>query len=219
MAGPFPDFDPAERVADGVIHVVGVSAGAVGSAVLLAVGLPGAGVATAVSLPLYAAGLLAMLTFSALYNLTRHPERKERLRRFDHAAIFVMIAGSYTPFALVKIGGGWGIGLLVFVWVLAILGVVLKLTRPRRGDGLSIVLYLVMGWSVVVAVVPLVEAVAPPVFVLLVAGGVIYTVGVGVHLLRRLRFHNAVWHLCVLIAAGCHYAAVFAAVALPGGLS
>ncbi len=215
MAGPFPDFTPAERTADTAIHVVGVTGGVVGSAVLLAVGLPGADVATAVSLPLYVAGLLAMLTFSALYNLARHPGRKERLRRFDHAAIFVMIAGSYTPFALVKIGGGWGTGLLVFVWVLALAGVTLKLTRPRRAERLSIALCLVMGWSVVVAVVPLVEAVAPPVFVLLLAGGVIYTIGVLFHLWRRLPFHNAIWHLCVLIAAGCHYAAIFGAVALP----
>jgi len=218
MAGPFPDFDPAERAADAVIHGVGVGAAAVGSAVLLAVGLPGAGAATMVSLPLYVAGLLAMLTFSALYNLARRPERKERLRRFDHAAIFVMIAGSYTPFALVKIGGGWGAGLLAWVWALALVGVVLKLARPRRAERLSIALYLVMGWSVVVAVVPLAEAVAPPVFALLLAGGVIYTAGVGLHLWRRLRFHNALWHLCVLVAAGCHYAAVFGAVALPAGL-
>jgi len=215
MAGPFPDFDPAERVADGVIHVVGVGVGLVAIVVLLAVGLPGADAATAVSLPLYAAGLLATLTFSALYNMARHPERKERLRRFDHAAIFVMIAGSYTPFALVKIGGGWGIGLLAWVWVLALGGVVLKLTRPRRAERLSIALYLVIGWSVLAAIVPLVEAVAPPVVALLLAGGVIYTVGVVFHLLRRLPFHNAIWHVCVLIGAACHYAAVFRAVALP----
>lgn len=208
----------SEEIADLCIHVLGLSAGAVGVAVLLAVAIPQASAGRVVVLALYAAGLLAMLTFSALNDLVRNPDWKGIIRRLDHSAIFVMIAGTYTPFALFKIGGVGGLALLVFVWVLALIGVVLKLAGPGRGKRLSIVLYLVMGWSVVVAIGPLLASVALPVFVLLVAGGVIYTVGVPFHLWSRLKFNNAIWHVCVLVAAAFHYVAVLGAIALPPGL-
>ena len=160
-----------------------------------------------------------MFTLSALYNFARNPARKFVLRQLDQSAIFVMIAGTYTPFAVLKIGGTAGTALMIFVWALALIGLVLKVARPGRADGLSLVLYLAMGWSVIFALEPLFRSVAVPVFVLLVVGGVIYTVGVVFHLWSNLRFHNAIWHGCVLVGAACHYVAVFGSIALSNGFS
>ena len=215
----FPTATRVEWIADLCVHVVGVGAGLVGGTVLLIVALPHVTAGAAASLSVYAAGLLGMFTLSALYNLARNPARKFVLRQLDQSAIFVMIAGTYTPFAVLKIGGTAGTALMIFVWALALIGLVLKVARPGRADGLSLVLYLAMGWSMIFALEPLFRSVAVPVFVLLVVGGLIYTVGVVFHLWSNLRFHNAIWHGCVLVGAACHYAAVFGSIALPNGFS
>ena len=134
--------------------------------------------AVLVSLAVYGAGLLAMLGCSALYNTARPGPRKELWRRLDHAAIFVMIAGTYTPFAAIAIGGAWGTGLLVFVWTVAAAGVVLKLLDPGRFETLSIAAYLLLGWTILVAIDPLIAAVSLRAFVLLAAGGILYSAGI-----------------------------------------
>lgn len=207
----FPSYTTAERVVDGIIHVSGILGGVVGAAVILVLVLPRASAAEGLSVAVYCAGLVAMLTFSGLYNLARPGAAKRVLRRLDHAAIYVMIAATYTPFAGVKIGGAWGWGLLAAVWAAAVVGVVLALLGERRGERVSLVLYLLMGWSILAALRPLLDSVTAAVAWLLLGGGAIYTLGVAFHLWRGLRFHNAIWHACVLLAAACHYAAVFAA--------
>jgi hemolysin III len=216
-AAEFPVYSRAERRADAAVHVVGLALGLAACAVLTAVALsrPDAGPRLLASLSLYAAGLLAMLACSALYNLTGEeaPARKRLFRRLDHAAIFLMIAGTYTPFALVAIGGAWGAGLLAFVWVVAAGGVVAELLGVRRSERLSVAAYLLLGWSVLPALGPLAAAVSPSGVALLAVGGVLYTVGAGFHLWRSLPFQNAVWHGFVLAAAACHYAAVLGEVA------
>lgn len=155
-----------------------------------------------------------MLWSSALYHLTRQPERKELLRRIDHAVIFVMIAGTYSPFVLVKVGGAWGFGLFAFVWAVALFGVLLKLRYPRKWEPAALAAYLGLGWVCVVAIGPLVDALSVPVLVLLGAGGLIYSLGVLFYVQKRLRYRIAIWHAMVLAAAGCHYAAVMTAIAL-----
>jgi hemolysin III len=198
----------AERLADNVVHVVGIASGLVACIVLAIAALPSAGLRMAASVGLYAGGLTAMLWCSALYNMAREGSIKRLLRRFDHAAIFVMIAGSYAPFALQVIGGTWGVGLLAYVWTVAAAGVALKLFWPHRFERLSIVVYLLLGWSVLAALDPLLAHISLPGFALLIAGGVLYSLGVVFHLWTRLPFQNAIWHGFVLLAAGCHYAAV-----------
>jgi hemolysin III len=206
-------YSRGERIADLCIHLIGVPAGVAGAVGLITHGFATGGAATIASLVLYGAGLVGMLALSAAYNLTDSPGPKELLRRFDHAAIFTMIAGTYTPFMLLKIGGGWGIGLLAFVWLTAFAGAGVKLLYPRRLERVSIALYLALGWSAVVALRPIVEALSPPTLLLLAAGGVLYTLGVVFHVSERLAYQNALWHACVLLAAACHYAAVWEAVA------
>ena len=203
----------AERRADAMVHVIGVTCGLVGCVALAIVASPGADVAVLVSLVIYGAGLLAMLGCSALCNTAKPGPLKELWRRLDHAAIFVMIAGTYTPFAAIAIGGAWGTGLLVFVWAVAAAGVVLKLLRLERLETLSIAAYLLLGWTILVAIDHLIAAVSLPAFVLLVAGGVLYTVGVMFYRWDGLPYNRAIWHGFVLAAAACQYVAVLDVVA------
>ena len=160
-----------------------------------------------VGLIVYSIGLVGMFAASAAYNLVSHVGVKEILRRLDHAAIFVMIAGSYTPFALV-VGGRAGHMLLAAVWAIAAVGVAIKLRYPWRFDKLSVLLYLSQGWIVLLALDSITAALSNRALSLLVAGGVVYTVGVAFHLMERLLFHNVIWHIFVLGGAACQFVAI-----------
>lgn len=213
---PMPPRDPSRRelIADGVVHGVGLAAGVAGVIVLaLMVALRGDWLA-ALPTAVYGLGLLAMLACSAAYNLARNSRRRALLRRFDHAAIFAMIAGTYTPFTTLRLDGGWGAGLTVAVWIVATIGIALKLWKPHLVERASIPLYLALGWTIVVAVNPLLAALELSTLVLLAVGGLLYTLGVAFHVWERLPYQNAAWHACVLAAAAVHYAAVIDAVFL-----
>jgi hemolysin III len=197
-----------EQIADRYIHVAGLAAGVVGSVVLLAAAAERARTLMIVSVAVYGIGLVCMIGASALYNFAASSHRKEWFRRLDHAAIFLMIAGTYTPFALVRMGGVWGLGIAGFVWLVAIAGIALKLLYPHRLEGISTVLYLALGWVIVVALDQLFAAVPLMAFILLAIGGLLYCLGIVFHLWHRLPYHNAIWHGFVLGAAGCHWVAV-----------
>jgi len=204
----FPDYTKRERVADGCIHVLGVTASLVGLTALLIIGIRSQTLPWVVSLTIYGLALVATFGFSAGYHLVARPKIKEVLRRLDHAAIFLMIAGTYTPFILIKMQTPWGFGLLAVVWTMAAIGIAIKLFAPRFLDGLSTALYLVQGWAVIAAWEPLMAALPGVALTLLTIGGVLYTVGVVFHLWERLPYQNAIWHGFVLSAASCHFAAV-----------
>jgi hemolysin III len=200
-------YSRGERIADTVVHVLGVGAALAACAVLAAAAPRSLG--PRVALGLYAIGLVAMLGCSALYNLAGTGARKALLRRFDHAAIFAMIAGTYTPVALLAIGGAWGWGLLAVFWSGAAGGAALKLlTPPARFERASIAAYLLLGWAGLAALGPLLAALPARDLGLLAGGGLLYSLGVVVHLSTRLPYHNALWHALVLAAAACHYAVV-----------
>jgi hemolysin III len=206
----FPEYTMRERVADGCIHVIGVTASLVALTVLLIVGVETQAALWIVSLAIYGLALVAMFSCSAGYNLVVRPKLKEVMRRLDHAAIFLMIAGTYTPFILIKMNNAWGLSLLAVVWIMAAIGIAIKLFAPRFLEGLLTALYLVQGWAVIAAWEPLMSAMPGRVLTLLVVGGVLYTIGVVFHLWERLPYQNAIWHGFVLSAASCHYAAVIA---------
>lgn len=208
-AAPFPRYSRAEHRADAAIHAVGLCTGVAGAVALLGVVVPGAAPPAAVGLTLYAPALVAMLGASAAYNLAHEPGRKLVLRRLDHAAIFLMIAGTYSPFALAAIGGPWGLTLFAANWTLAVAGAVHATIWPRWGERAETAVYLLMGWSILLAVDRLLAAVETLAITLLLGGGVIYTLGVILHNAERLPFHNALWHACVLTAAACHYVAIW----------
>ncbi|MGA7371349.1 MAG: hemolysin III family protein [Methyloceanibacter sp.] len=204
----FPQYTVRERIADGCIHVVGVTASVVALTALLILGVQAQATLWIVSLSIYGLALVAMFTCSAGYNLIVRPKVKSVFRRLDHAAIFLLIAGTYTPFALMKMDAKWGFTLLAVVWTMAALGIAIKLLAPRYLEGVTTALYLVQGWAVIVAWHPLVSSVPEHVAFLLMLGGVLYTVGVVFHLWERLPFQNAIWHGFVLAAASVHFAAV-----------
>lgn len=210
-----PQYSLGERVADGTLHVIGVGASLAALAALLVIGIQTTDTSLMVlGLAIYGVALVATFGFSAGYHLAVRPKVKEVLRRLDHAAIFLMIAATYTPFVLFKMNNAWGLGLLAVVWTMAAMGIALKLFAPRYLDGLSTALYLVQGWAVLAAWAPLQSALPASVLTLLMVGGVLYTVGVVFHLWSRLPYQNAIWHGFVLSAASCHYAAVIGVAAV-----
>jgi hemolysin III len=203
----------AEVAADAAVHGIGIAAATVGAIaliVLAALTRDGLEVATIVA---YCVGLLAMLICSTVYNMAERSRHRELLRRCDHAAIFVMIAGTYTPFTTLALRGHWALGMTVFVWLVAALGVILKLSvSSERFAKLSMALYLTFGWIGMVIMWPLLGAVGVPILILLAVGGVIYSLGTIVHAFDRLPFQRAIWHGFVVTAAAVHYAAIVALV-------
>lgn len=201
-----------ERVADAILHGCGVIATVAASAVLLTLAIQSGEPRGVAAAAVYAGGLLASFGFSAAYNLCPASRWKEALRRCDHAAIYLFIAATYTPLCLVALRGETGVALLVAVWAVALLGFGMKLAWPRRFERVSIALYLALGWAGLAAAGAIVRALPTAALVLLLVGGILYSLGVVFHVWRRLRFQNAIWHGFVLSAAACHYAAVVATV-------
>jgi hemolysin III len=200
--------DDAELAADRVIHVIGVGGGIVGAILLVALGWRSADRTAFIAIILYSISLVAMLGCSAAYNLAPPSPRREVLRRLDHAAIFVMIAGTYSPFTLGRLDGAWSVWLAGGVWTVALLGAAAKIAFPRRFGRIAVAAYLGLGWAALLAIDPLLAALDPATVALLATGGVVYSAGVGFHLWHGLRYHKPIWHGCVLFAATCHYLAV-----------
>lgn len=204
----FPEYTRGEHIADACIHVAGVSASIIAASVLLVVAFGYLAPEAAASASIYSIGLVAVFCCSAAYNLVSRPRLKAVLRRFDHAAIYVKIAATYTPFAVVKMGGVAGFGLLTVVWVAALIGASARLIVPGQFVRTAYVLYLAQGWAGLIVLKPLLLTLSTTALVLLLVGGVLYTVGVAFHLWERLRYHNAIWHAFVLSASACHFAAI-----------
>jgi len=201
------DYDRAEVVVDAVVHGMGLLLGVVGAAALIVLAVRAPGIGNLPAAMVYAAGLLAMLGLSAAYNLWPVSRIKWVLRRLDHSAIYLLIAATYTPF-VARMSGPSALGLLAAIWIVAIAGIALKLTLPGRFDRLSIVLYLLLGWSGVLLYGQVIATLPASTLWLLGAGGLLYTLGVIFHMWESLRFQNAIWHAFVVLAAACHYTAV-----------
>jgi hemolysin III len=208
------EYSGAEHAVDAVIHVLGVLF-AINGGLWLFFHVTGFSVVASVSV--YCAGLFAMLTVSALYNLWPHGNVRDWLRRFDHAAIFIMIAATYTPFAVNRLQAPASGTILSLIWAGATAGVVLKMLFPRRFEIASVTLYLVLGWLVVTVIKPLSLSLATMDFRLLLAGGLVYSAGVVFYLSERLPYHKAIWHGFVLVAVILHFTAIASefATALP----
>jgi hemolysin III len=202
------NYDRAELIADGVVHVVGVCFGLVAATALLVLTAVYASAADIAAVSIYVAGLLAMLVLSATYNLWPVSRAKWVLRRFDHSAIYLLIAATYTPFIMQVKNNPFAVALLAGVWLVAIVGIVFKLVLPGRFDRLAVVLYLAMGWSGFMIHDVVVGSLPAMALWFVVAGGALYSFGVIFHAWRNLRFQNAIWHAFVLLGAACHYTAV-----------
>ncbi len=209
-------YDRAETITDGVVHGVGLGLALIGAAALIVVTFRLSEGFEAASDVVYALGLVAMLGCSAAYNMCPVSPRKWWLRRFDHSAIFLFIAATYTPLLARMDSGTTTYTLLIGVWVAAASGVVLKCCWPGRFDRLSIGLCLLIGCSGMFTYEAVAAAVPRSTLWLLAIGGGLYAFGIIFHLWERLRFQNAIWHGFVLVGAGCHYAAIINWVALDG---
>ncbi|MGD9947099.1 MAG: hemolysin III family protein [Desulfobulbus sp.] len=202
-------YSRGEELANSITHGLGVLLAITGLVQLVLVAAWNGTARHIVSSALYGSTLVLLYLASTLYHAVQQPEAKRILRIFDHSAILLLIAGTYTPFTLISLQGPWGWSLFGTIWGLALLGIILEITSLRRLRFLLIALYLTMGWAVVVAVKPMLTHVPPAGLWLLLAGGLCYTGGLGFYLWKRLPYHHAIWHLFVLAGSILHYIAIF----------
>jgi hemolysin III len=197
-----------EEIANSVIHGIGAVLAIAGLAVLSAFASVFGNGWHIVSCSIFGATLVLLYTASTLYHGIQSPIAKKVLRLVDHTAIFLLIAGTYTPFTLVNLRGPWGWSLFGVVWCIAVLGVIFQVIFIDRWKILPVVIYVGMGWLIVAAIRPLLSALAAGGLVLLAGGGLCYTLGVVFYVSKKIPYHHAIWHLFVLAGSTLHFFAV-----------
>jgi hemolysin III len=203
---------PSEEFANALTHGLGATAALAGGAVLVTLAaLYGDGWQLTGAI-VFGACLLLLYIASTLYHATRHPVAKARLKVFDHCAIYLLIAGTYTPYTLIGLRGSVGWWLFAAIWTLALAGVIFKLFFTGRFKLLSTVIYVAMGWLVLVAIVPVFRSLDAWTFGWLFAGGACYTLGTFFYHRPSLRYSHAIWHMFVIAGSVCHYVSVMAQV-------
>ncbi|MEP7187081.1 MAG: hemolysin III family protein [Rhodanobacter sp.] len=204
-----------DELASSVIHGIGIVLSIAGLATLVAFAALHGNALTVVACAVFGSSLVLLYTASTLYHSIPIDAAKPALRAFDHIAIYVLIAGTYTPFTLIALPGAWGWGLFTAVWTLALIGSALELGLFKRYHRLAVLLYVGMGWIGMIAFKPLSEHLHAGGITLLIAGGLAYTLGVPFYLWRKLPYHHALWHLFVLTGSVLHFLAVLLYV-IPG---
>lgn len=204
-----------EEIAHSVSHGFGMALSIVGLVVMVWLSLRYGDIWHLVTTSIYGGSLILLYSASTLYHAIPNPRAKHVFQLIDHAAIFVLIAGTYTPFLLVNLRGPWGWSLFAVVWTIAILGVFLETMKKERVRWLSLTLYLGLGWMIVVAVKPLLESVNPAGLWWLLTGGLLYSLGVIFYVRKQMLYHHAIWHVFVLGGSAAHYLAVIYGVILP----
>jgi hemolysin III len=215
MASVAPAYSPIEELIHALTAGLGIIACAVAIPWLAWVSAGDA--ARMVAALVFGASALAMFVTSVVYHSAREPERKLVLRKFDHAAIYLLIAGTYTPITLVAMRNTWGWVLFGAIWALAVFGIVAKTAVGFRFPKLSVFLYLAMGWLCIIAIRPVADSLTSTELAWVIAGGVVYTAGVPFYVWKSRRYTHAVWHLFVLGGVACHFAAVLSVVSAPAG--
>ena len=205
---PLPSYTLREEIASSITHGIGIVLAIAGLAVLVAFAARHGDAWHVVSCSIFGAALILCFTTSTLYHSVQAERIKQTLRALDHSAIFLLIAGTYTPFMLVNLRGPWGWSLFAVIWTLTFAGIALRLLLKGRLHGLIVSIYIAMGWVVVVAFEPMLERVGTGGLALLAAGGLVYTAGVIFYKWRRLPYNHAIWHGFVLAGAALHFFAV-----------
>ncbi|TCD14318.1 PAQR family membrane homeostasis protein TrhA [Oricola cellulosilytica] len=203
----YPNYTRAEKIADGIIHAIGITASVSGVVVLLAIAIPTLDASSSSALAIYGLTVVTLFTVSAAYHMIGSEGWKPWLRRCDQAAIFFKIAGTYTPLVLL-LGNMFAYSVLAFVWVAALVGAIAKLSFWSQFEKFSTILFLALGWASVTLAWPIFDTLPLAVSVLILSGGVLYSVGVIFHQWDSLKFQNAIWHGFVLAASTCHFGAV-----------
>ena len=203
-----PRYSFYEELANSITHGIGLLLAIAGLGVLTAFASVFGTVWHIVSCSIYAGTMILLYMASTLYHSIPWEKAKAVFRILDHSSIFLLIAGTYTPFMLVNLRGVWGWTLFAVVWSLALLGVLFQVSLLRRWQGISLSLYIGMGWVVVIAIKPMLDSVATGGLILLLSGGLAYTSGVIFYLWKSLRYHHAIWHGFVLLGSILHFFAV-----------
>ena len=201
-------YSVGEEIAHAITHGLGVVLAIAGLTVLVARATVYGNVWHIVSCSIFGATLVTMYMASTLFHSIPLPRAKHVLRVIDHTSIYFLIAGTYTPFALVTLHGPWGWSMFGITWGLALFGAVFKIFYTGRFEKLSLIIYLGMGWCMMVAVKPLLHALPIGGLILILAGGLSYTGGVAFYVFERMRYHHAIWHVFVLAGSVLHYFAV-----------
>lgn len=209
---PSPEDDAIqsrpEELVNALTHGMGLLLSVAGMVLLIVFAALRGSAWHVVSCSIYGATLVLLFNFSTLYHLARVGRAKRIFQVLDHSAIFLLIAGTYTPFLLVTLRGGWGWSLFGVIWALCVVGIVCETTIARRFELISLPVYIGMGWLIVLAIRPLLQVLPTGGAVLLVSGGLAYTVGAAFYAMERIPFAHGVWHLFVLAGSVCHWCAV-----------
>lgn len=216
MSSTKAKYSLGEEIAHSVSHGIGALLGVVGLVVMLWLAFEYGDVWHVVSVSIYGASMILLYSASTLYHALTNPRAKRFFQLMDHAAIFLLIAGTYTPFLLVNLRGPWGWTLFIIIWSIALGGVLLEILKKERVKWLSLSLYLGLGWMALVAVKPMLELVNTTGLLLLLVGGLLYSLGVIFYVRKQMVYHHAIWHVFVLAASIAHYFAVIYGVILPG---
>jgi hemolysin III len=206
---PYPKpYKMREEIVHSVTHGIGIVMAVAGLGLLIAHANTFGSARHIVGCSIFGGALIILYSASTLYHGIRHPKAKRVLRIIDHSAIYLLIAGTYTPFALVNLHGTWGWTLFGVVWGLALLGIVLQFSPLRKFSYVRLILYITMGWAALAVIKPLAASVPRLALILILSGGLTYTVGIVFYLWRRLPYHHAIWHVFVLSGSILHYLAV-----------
>lgn len=203
-------YSLAEEIANSVSHGIGLVFGIVGLVLLLVQAADANATATAItSYSLYGGSMILLFLASTLYHAIPHERAKRWLKKFDHCAIYLLIAGTYTPFLLVGLKSPLAHGLMIVIWSLALLGILFKLTIAHRFKILSVATYLVMGWLSLIVIYQLATRLSVGGVTLLAVGGLVYSLGVIFYVCRRIPYNHAIWHGFVLGGSVCHFLAIY----------
>lgn len=205
-----PAYSTTEELANTLTHGAGILLGVIGLILLLIKAVDhNADTLTITSMSIYGASMIVLFLASTLYHAIPYQRAKRALKTFDHCAIYLLIAGSYTPFLLVSLRTPLAIGLMIVIWVLALIGIIMKLAFVYRYKKLSLVTYLMMGWLSLVVIYQLALNLEVGGLTLLAAGGIIYSLGVIFYVAKRIPFNHAIWHGFVLAGCACHFFAIY----------
>ncbi|MCJ7766271.1 MAG: hemolysin III family protein [Thiovulaceae bacterium] len=194
-----------EEIWHAISHGIGLALSIAGLTIMVTFAAMSGSVIAVVSSAIFGATLIILYGSSTLYHAITHHEIKQRFQQFDHASIYLLIAGSYTPITLVSLGGAWGWSIFALVWSIAVIGITITFVYPGRSEKLSLFLYITMGWIIVIAIKPLLENMESGGLWLLLAGGFSYSVGVLFYVWEKLPFNHAIWHLFVLGGSILHF--------------
>ncbi len=202
-------YHQLEEKSHAISHAIGALLSVIGTLLLIQKSFELPDVAQSIAAIAFGVSLILLYSCSACYHACTHAKHKARWRKLDHAAIYVLIAGSYTPFTMISMRDSWGFYLVLVIWAIAIAGVVLEFVAHLKFKRLSLVLYLVMGWLVMVAIGPLTTHVPADGLWWLIVGGLFYSGGVIFYVMRKLRYHHLIWHLFVMAGSTSHFIAVY----------